>query len=161
MTSVTNAQQNAGKCAVEALTRDDVVNVVGRYADCLDRRDFVAFQELFTEDLVAEYAGGDPVTGRDGIVGFVQRVALADLTQHFLVPNVVECDGATASVSFHGVAVAVTGERAVVRGLTYTAQLVATPDGAQIRGIQQQALWATEMDVTQNPGALFAGGAPR
>jgi hypothetical protein len=54
--------------------RLDVMDLVARYAECVDAGDVEGYAALFTPDAIVEYSGGS-VTGRDEIRDWVGRLA--------------------------------------------------------------------------------------
>jgi len=74
-----------------------ICQVKARYCRTLDTRDWDAFTELFTEDLVMEPQGVDAIKGRDEAMAFVREaLATAKTAHHVHIPE-IEMDGDAAA----------------------------------------------------------------
>ncbi len=52
--------------------RDEIADVVLRYASGIDRRDWAAFRSCFTDDAVGDYASNIRPVGGDAITAFIK-----------------------------------------------------------------------------------------
>lgn len=71
-----------------------------RYCRTLDAGDWDAFAELFTEDLVLEVPGAEPVRGRDNAIGFIRSALENATTAHHVHPPEIDLRGDEAHVIF-------------------------------------------------------------
>ena len=114
-----------------------VVEVIDRYAEMVDGRDWSLAEKIFTQDAVGDYRAG-PITGRAEIVAYIRKhLGGCGPTQHLLgnYRIEVEADRATAVTyarMFHMGA----GPRADLEPYEgfgeYSDVLVRTPDGWRI-----------------------------
>ena len=74
--------------------RQDITEVLLRYATGIDRRDWSLFHTVFTEDCELDYGEIGAWQGIDAVVGFMQQAhAAAGHTLHRLTNLVVSVDG--------------------------------------------------------------------
>jgi hypothetical protein len=116
------------------LERVEVLDVVNRYAEACDRRDWALFDRVFTVGATVDYGGTVRLAGREAIVESIRNMlGGCGPTQHLLGNHRAVVDGDTATASckvraFH----AGLGEHAdrtyEVLG-AYHYDLVRTPDG--------------------------------
>lgn len=122
--------------------REEVVEVLRRYAAAIDARDRETVRGLFTPDAVLDYRTTDgPRGSRDEVVDWLlDALAGVTLTQHLLTNHHVELDGdrATATTLMLNplVLATATDDEATVLlfGGRYEDELVRTDDGWRISG---------------------------
>ena len=122
--------------AQEVSDREEIRDVLVRYAQGLDRRQFDQVARCFTPDAQAEFSGNMLQPGVEAIVAYVCGVARLAATTHFVGETAITLDGDSAETENYTIAylVNVNGEnRSVhVRGLRYHDHFVRTPDGWRI-----------------------------
>jgi len=129
----------------ELIAKQEIADLCANYAYALDRKDWAALRECFTDAPVFLHPGGR-VDGIDGIVDRARGALDAlDASQHLLGNIVVEVDGDTAqSVCYfqaqHLRAGALGGDTYIIAG-SYTDRLVRTPQGWRISERVQDYLW--------------------
>jgi SnoaL-like domain len=137
--------------------RAQVLDVVNRYAEACDRRDWELLGRVFTVHATVDYGGEFRLGGREAIVGMVRSMlGGCGPTQHLLGNHTARLEGDLAHASckvraFH----AGTGGQA---GLTYEVlgeyhhELVRTPDGWLTTHLRMDvALELGTRDVLQPP----------
>lgn len=127
--------------------RAAIVELLNRYAQCCDRREFEAVGDCFTDDARAEYSGRRLEPGVRHIVAHMAPLARLAASQHVVGSATVEVDGDSAVASSYTVAHLVRpvtdGHEVVHRGLHYADRLVRTDAGWRIRERVHQVLWST------------------
>jgi hypothetical protein len=84
--------------AVQILTdRDEIHDVVMRYADGVDRRDMEQVRDCFAPDLEVEAWGGG-FADRDSMIAYISGVAIFHTTMHMFGNQYIEVDGDHAHV---------------------------------------------------------------
>jgi 3-phenylpropionate/cinnamic acid dioxygenase small subunit len=74
--------------------RQDIADVLLRYATGIDRRDWPLFRTVFTDDCELDYGEIGSFTGVDAIAEFMQQAhAMASHTMHRLTNQVITVDG--------------------------------------------------------------------
>ncbi len=120
---------------VDRDVRQDVADVLVRYATAIDRRDWALFQACFTEDCEADYGDIGVWHGADAITEWMERAhaglghTLHRITNQAIVPS---GDGVAARSYVDAIVMArdnQTGSRAVGY---YDDELVRTDDGWKI-----------------------------
>ena len=145
----------------ELLDRRAIDDVLYRYAQALDSRDWDLLRSCFTDDAVADYLDlGGVNEGLETIVALC-RGALdgLDASQHLIGSPLAQVDGDTATATcylqaqhvFNG---APGGDQYLVGG-TYVDRLVRTPEGWRIKHRTLHATW-----TNGNPD-VFTAGAER
>ena len=83
----------------ELSDRFEIQDLVYHYADCIDRRDFDALVDVFTDDAHIDYtAVGGPQGSRDEIIAFLKKALAAFKTYQHLNANVqIRVSGDTAT----------------------------------------------------------------
>jgi 3-phenylpropionate/cinnamic acid dioxygenase small subunit len=77
--------------------RQDIADVLLRYATGIDRRDWPLFRSVFTDDCELDYGEVGSWRGVDAVTEFMQQAhALAGHTMHRLTNQVVTVDGDSA-----------------------------------------------------------------
>jgi hypothetical protein len=80
--------------------RVEVLDVMNRYAEACDRRDWVLFDRVFAEDATADYGGTEMLAGRDAIVAMIRSMlGGCGPTQHLLGNHSAVVNGDTARAS--------------------------------------------------------------
>ena len=74
--------------------RQDITDVITRYATGIDRRDWPLFRTVFTDDCELDYGEVGSWHGVDEVTDFMQRAhAMAGHTMHRLTNQVITVDG--------------------------------------------------------------------
>ena len=77
--------------------RQDIADVLVRYATGIDRRDWTLFRTVFTDDCELDYGEVGSWRGVDAVTEFMQQAhALAGHTMHRLTNQVITVDGDSA-----------------------------------------------------------------
>jgi 3-phenylpropionate/cinnamic acid dioxygenase small subunit len=77
--------------------RQDIADVLLRYATGIDRRDWPLFRTVFTDDCQLDYGEVGSWRGVDAVTEFMQQAhALAGHTMHRLTNQVITVDGNSA-----------------------------------------------------------------
>ena len=77
--------------------RQDIADVVLRYATGIDRRDWTLFRSIFTDDCELDYGEVGSWKGPDAVTEFMQQAhELAGHTMHRLTNQVITVDGDSA-----------------------------------------------------------------
>lgn len=78
--------------------RDEIIDVLVRYATGIDRRDWPLFRTVFTDDCVLDYGEIGSWTGADAVTEFMDQThAQAGHTLHRLSNHAITVDGDTAT----------------------------------------------------------------
>ncbi|BBX28577.1 nuclear transport factor 2 family protein [Mycolicibacterium alvei] len=78
--------------------REDITDVLVRYATGIDRRDWPLFRTVFTDDCVLDYGEIGTWNGVDAVTEFMdQSHAMAGHTMHRLSNHAIAVDGDTAT----------------------------------------------------------------
>jgi len=75
-----------------------ITQVKARYCRTLDTKDWDAFADLFTEDLILEVPGAEPIHGRDNAVAFIRESVGEARTAHQVHLPEIDLDGDEARV---------------------------------------------------------------
>jgi 3-phenylpropionate/cinnamic acid dioxygenase small subunit len=126
--------------------REQIYDVLIRYATGIDTRDWELFRTCFTEDVHADYGDIGIWRDVDGLTAFMDRMhaTMVD-TRHMMSNFTIEVDGdeATAVSYVHVVLVLTEEPRSWVDGVGhYEDRLVRTPDGWRIR---ERAYFSTRL----------------
>jgi len=115
--------------------RQDISDLLVRYATGIDRRDWPLFRTVFTDDCELDYGVIGTWQGVDAVADFMEKTnALAGHTLHRLTNQVIEVDGDKAlSRTYVDALIMVGDEGAGVNGIGfYDDEIVRTPDGWRI-----------------------------
>ena len=76
------------------LDREEIRDVLYRYAAAIDVKDYARLRTVFTDDVVAQYAGAPEIHGADELTSWIREMSPTTKYQHHLL-NVyeVEVDG--------------------------------------------------------------------
>ncbi|MGW4533594.1 nuclear transport factor 2 family protein [Nocardia sp. NPDC004340] len=78
----------------------EVIGLLHRYADALDRRDWAALDTVFSPDVSADYAGSEIASGRDNLAGMIRGyLDGCGPTQHLMGNESAAIDGETGTVT--------------------------------------------------------------
>ncbi|OMC32355.1 polyketide cyclase [Mycobacterium sp. GA-1841] len=78
--------------------RDDIIDVLVRYATGIDRRDWPLFRTVFTEDCVLDYGEIGSWDGVDAVTEFMEQThAMAGHTLHRMSNHAITVAGDTAT----------------------------------------------------------------
>jgi hypothetical protein len=125
----------------EAASRLEILDLFARYCHAVDRYEFTLFEDVFTDDVVADYS---EVRGADEEPIIVGRQAFADwLVQsmaaigpgmtHYMTNHLITIDGDEARVLSHNHVLN------VAMGGVYHSRAVRTPEGWRIAEIRFEA----------------------
>lgn len=133
------------------MTSDDVSDrlaiqdLLARYCHAVDRRDWQAFECLFTHDAVLDYSAfGGPRGGVRELSAFLEgAVAAMQGTQHTISTSLVELSGdqAHARTAAHVTMVPPAPAGPIFVGLWYRDRLQRSSDGWRIRERVQEYAW--------------------
>ncbi|MFY1638048.1 nuclear transport factor 2 family protein [Solwaraspora sp. WMMB335] len=144
--------------------RAAIVELLTRYAQCCDRREFDQVGGCFTDDARAEYSGKRLPRGVAHIVAHMAPLANLAASQHVVGSVSVDVTGDTATASSYTVAHLVrpvdAGHEVVHRGLHYADQLVRTAAGWRISDRVHRVLWSTSTPTVW-PVPTFSTAATR
>jgi ketosteroid isomerase-like protein len=133
----------------EISDRFEIQDMVFHYADCIDRRDFDALKDVFTDDAHIDYtAVGGPQGSRDEIIDFLKKALTAFKTYQHLNANVqikVNGDTATGRVMCFNPSDLKLGKgktHLFMIGIWYNDTYVRTPDGWRIKTRAEEKSWA-------------------
>jgi 3-phenylpropionate/cinnamic acid dioxygenase small subunit len=101
--------------------RQDIADVLLRYATGIDRRDWPLFRTVFTEDCELDYGEIGAWKGIDAVTGFMQQAhAMAGHTLHRMSNQVIAVDGDNAEARTYVDALIMGGDTASgVNGIGY------------------------------------------
>ena len=144
--------------------RAAIVELLNRYAQGCDRREFDAVGECFTEDAQAEYSGKRLPRGVAHIVAHMAPLAQLPASQHLVGSVTVEISGDTATASSYTTAHLVRaiddGHEVLHRGLHYADKLVRTPAGWRISERIHRVVWSTSQSSVWPVPQLTAPPTP-
>lgn len=115
--------------------RQDITDVLLRYATGIDRRDWTLFRTVFTDDCELDYGEIGVWKGVDAVTEFMQQAhALAGHTMHRLTNQVITVDGDEAQARTYVDALIMVGDnKSGVNGIGfYDDDLVRTDAGWRI-----------------------------
>jgi len=117
--------------------RAEIHDLLVRYSNAIDDREFERLRDCFTADAVATYNGQQLAPGVEAIIEYVSVLRRLRETMHVIGHSLIEVDGdrATADTALVAYLVDATGEHetVIVRGLRYRDQLVREAAGWRIR----------------------------
>ncbi len=101
--------------------RQDIADVLVRYATGIDRRDWSLFRTVFTDDCELDYGEIGAWQGVDAVTEFMQQAhAMAGHTMHRLTNQVIIVDGDTAQARTYVDALIMMGDnKSGVNGIGY------------------------------------------
>jgi 3-phenylpropionate/cinnamic acid dioxygenase small subunit len=115
--------------------RQDITDVLLRYATGIDRRDWPLFRTVFADDCELDYGEVGSWKGVDAVTEFMQQAhAMAGHTMHRLTNQVITVDGDTAEARTYVDALIMLGDNTsgVNAAGFYDDELVRTEKGWQI-----------------------------
>jgi 3-phenylpropionate/cinnamic acid dioxygenase small subunit len=115
--------------------RQDISDVLVRYATGIDRRDWPLFRTVFTDDCVLDYGEIGTWRGVDAVTEFMtQSHAMAGKTMHRMTNHVIALDGdrAEARTYVDALIMAADNESGVNAIGLYDDDIVRTADGWRI-----------------------------
>jgi ketosteroid isomerase-like protein len=122
----------------EISDRIEIQDLLARYSEAIDRRDWAALDRIFTPGAFIDYSAmGGAAGGLDEIKQFLaEAMSMFESFQHLVGSSVVDVDGdsATARTICHNPMVLRGGDNPhlIVCGLWYRDKLVRTPAGWRI-----------------------------
>jgi 3-phenylpropionate/cinnamic acid dioxygenase small subunit len=119
--------------------RQDISEVLLRYATGIDRRDWPLFRTVFTDDCQLDYGEVGTWTGGDAVTEFMEQAhAMAGHTMHRLTNQVITVDGDKAQSRSYVDALIMMGESnsGVNAAGFYDDELVRTADGWRVASRQ-------------------------
>jgi hypothetical protein len=123
-----------------------IADVLLGYGASIDRGDWAALRTVLADDLVAQYADGEPLEGADTVVAWIRgstRTALWQ--QHFLSVAEVVLDGDTASALVNHTSHRVVAEEPDIANVNvgrYHDELRRGDDGWRISRLRLELLWS-------------------
>jgi 3-phenylpropionate/cinnamic acid dioxygenase small subunit len=142
-----------------------IIEVLHRYAFAIDTRDWIAFRQLFTDDVDADLIGFKHWTNLDAwVTDFEAGHAAMVSTQHVITNEVVEIDGDRARANSYGTNRINQPDSAqsITTGCSYHDDLVRTADGWRITRRICRILWRSGQNVTSaatGPDSLWGAAA--
>lgn len=115
--------------------RDDISDLLVRYATGIDRRDWSLFRTVFTEDCQLDYGEIGAWSGVDAVTDFMEKVhAMAGHTLHRLTNQAIDVNGDNAVARTYVDALIMAADnKSGVNGIGfYDDEMVRTPQGWQI-----------------------------
>lgn len=115
--------------------REDISELLVRYATGIDRRDWALFRTVFTEDCELDYGEIGSWTGVDEVTEFMEKVhAMAGHTLHRLSNQAITVNGETAVArTYVDALIMATDNQTGVNGIGfYDDDIVRTADGWRI-----------------------------
>jgi 3-phenylpropionate/cinnamic acid dioxygenase small subunit len=115
--------------------RQDISDLLVRYATGIDRRDWPLFRTVFTDDCELDYGEIGAWNGVDAVTEFMQQAhALAGHTLHRLTNQAITVDGDRAAARTYVDALIMMGDnQSGVNGIGfYDDEIVRAPDGWRI-----------------------------
>ncbi|MGE2717260.1 nuclear transport factor 2 family protein [Mycolicibacterium litorale] len=115
--------------------RQDIADVLTRYATGIDRRDWALFRTVFTDDCALDYGDIGTFDGVDAVTEFMDKThAMAGHTLHRLTNFAIAVDGdaATARTYVDALIFAPDNSSGVNAVGFYDDELVRAPDGWRI-----------------------------
>jgi ketosteroid isomerase-like protein len=87
----------------DLLDRQEIADVLYRYASTIDYKDYPAMRALFTDDAVGKYGDSDPIHGADKIIAWIDSATQDRAWQHHkLTVYHIDIDGDTArTLTYH------------------------------------------------------------
>jgi ketosteroid isomerase-like protein len=73
----------------ELIDRNEIVETIYRYASSIDQKDYATLRSVFTDDVVAQYAGAPEIHGADKLTSWIDEMGVERAFQHHLI-NVYE-----------------------------------------------------------------------
>ena len=73
------------------LDRQQIEDTIYKYAATIDLKDYAGLRSVFTDDVVAQYAGAPEIQGADKLVAWIAEMGTSMTFQHHLI-NVYEVD---------------------------------------------------------------------
>jgi 3-phenylpropionate/cinnamic acid dioxygenase small subunit len=115
--------------------RQDITDILLRYATGIDRRDWPLFRTVFADDCELDYGEVGSWKGVDAVTEFMQQAhAMAGHTMHRLTNQVITVDGDTAEARTYVDALIMLGDN--ISGVNaagfYDDELVRTDDGWRV-----------------------------
>ena len=115
--------------------RQDISDLLVRYATGIDRRDWALFRTVFTDDCEIDYGEIGQWKGVDAVTDFMEQVhAMAGHTMHRMSNQVITVDGDTAEARTYVDALIMAGDnQSGVNGIGfYDDEIVRTAAGWRI-----------------------------
>jgi 3-phenylpropionate/cinnamic acid dioxygenase small subunit len=115
--------------------RQDIAEMLVRYATAIDRREWPLFRTVFTDDCDLDYGEIGAWNGVDAVAEFMEQVhALAGHTMHRLSNQAITVDGdkAEARTYIDGLIMAGDNKTGVNAIGFYDDEIIRTPDGWRI-----------------------------
>jgi ketosteroid isomerase-like protein len=133
--------------------RQDITDVLYRYASTIDQFDLEGLRAVLHDDLVAQYGNADPVIGGDAVAGWIaEMIAPVVWQHHFLSVYHVDVDGDEAkALVYHTSHQLFEDDPDTAKVLVgrYHNELTREPGGWKISKLVLELLWAeAKVDVT-------------
>ena len=127
--------------------REEIRDLLVRYARCLDLHDFAGAGECFTEDAVAEFSGVVLEPGASAIARHLEGLRRFRASTHLISNVLIELHGAEAEVSSQAVVHLLLRDRIRVRGLFYEDRVIRGLSGWRIAERHHRADWSIELPL--------------
>lgn len=141
----------------ELSDRFDIQDLVYRYSDCIDQRNFDALVDVFSEDAHIDYSVfGGAVGNRTEIIAFLKQALTAFKAYQHLNANVqlwLDGDNATGRVMCFNPQELKLGKgksQLFMLGLWYRDKYVRTPDGWRIQERVEEKSWTFNLPDFMN-----------
>lgn len=146
--SAAGAKEPSTRDVATLLDKQDVEEVLVRYAASVDGKNYEGFKEVFVADATAHYGFGETIKGRQAIVDFIKRTMVKTSGSQHLLGNyriAVDGDKATSTTSVQAILVGLgdyKGQSVVLWG-EYKDRLERRPEGWRIVHRELAAINAT------------------
>jgi hypothetical protein len=128
--------------------RAEIAELLARYAQCIDSRDWAGLQETYTQDGVMEH--GAAAVGRDQMPEFSERILVGVASaQHLVGSAAIEIDGDTAHTHSAYFATHVAENGTIVRqaGGWYDCAVQRTTQGWRFTRVTATSSWRIGSDL--------------
>jgi len=140
------------------LDRQEIDDLLTRYATAVDTKDWELYETVFTEDAFIDYESAGGIKGKlPEIRAWLEKtLAMFPMTQHVVCNRVIELDGATAkarSVFYNPMALPQEESAHILffDGGYYNDQLVKTENGWKIRERIEESSYSTRLSRVMQP----------
>lgn len=142
----------------QLIDRQQIDDLLTRYATAVDTKDWDLYETCFTEDAFIDYESAGGIKGKlPEIRAWLEKtLAMFPMTQHVVCNRVIEIDGATAkarSVFYNPMALPQEESAHILffDGGYYNDQLVKTENGWKIRERIEESSYSTRLSRVMQP----------
>jgi SnoaL-like domain len=143
----------------EAASRLEILDLFARYCHAVDRYEFSLFEDVFTEDLVADYSevrGADEepiIHGRQAFSDWLSSsmAPIGPGMTHYMTNHLITFEGDEARVVSHNHVLN------VAMGGVYHSRVVRTPDGWRIAEIRFEVRYFADVIARLNNSMSHSG----